>query len=45
MEQPFPDELMVQAADVPLDGLFAALEQLERQEVAGKVMIIPRLRD
>jgi 2-desacetyl-2-hydroxyethyl bacteriochlorophyllide A dehydrogenase len=34
-------ELLIEPDDVPLDGLFDALCQLERQERAGKVMIVP----
>ena len=39
-----PTDLLIEAEDVPLDGLFPALERLERQELAAKVMIVPRPR-
>ena len=39
-----PTELLIEPDDVPLDGLFDALCELERQERAGKVMIVPRLQ-
>jgi (R,R)-butanediol dehydrogenase/meso-butanediol dehydrogenase/diacetyl reductase len=37
-----PTNALIEPNDVPLDDLFSALEQLERQELAGKVMIVPR---
>ena len=39
-----PTDLLIEPDDVPLDSLFGALERLERQELAGKVMIAPRPR-
>lgn len=38
-----PIEHLIEPDDVPLDRLFSALERLERQELAGKVMVAPRL--
>jgi 2-desacetyl-2-hydroxyethyl bacteriochlorophyllide A dehydrogenase len=37
-----PTEHLIEPTDVPLVDLFGALEALERQELAGKVMIVPR---
>lgn len=37
-----PTEHLIEPTDVPLDDLFGALEALERQELAGKVMIVPQ---
>ena len=37
-----PTDALIEPDDVPLDDLFSALECLERQELAGKVMVIPR---
>lgn len=40
-EGQFPTDALIEAQDVPLEGLFAAMEQLERGELAGKVMVVP----
>ena len=37
-----PTDALIEPDDVPLDDLFTALERLERQELAGKVMVTPR---
>jgi threonine dehydrogenase-like Zn-dependent dehydrogenase len=37
-----PTEELIEPTDVPLEGLFAALEGLERGELSRKVMIVPR---
>ena len=37
----FPTDLLIEADDVPLDGLSDALAGLARGEFAGKVMVVP----
>ena len=42
-EGTLPTQHLIEPDDVPLSGLFDALERLERRELAGKVMIAPGL--
>ncbi len=39
----FPTDLLIEAEDVPLDGLSAALAGLAEGRLAGKVMVVPQL--
>jgi threonine dehydrogenase-like Zn-dependent dehydrogenase len=41
----FPTDLLIEADDVPLDGLSDALVGLAQGRLAGKVMVVPRLSD
>jgi threonine dehydrogenase-like Zn-dependent dehydrogenase len=41
----FPTDLLIEAEDVPLDGLAAALVGLAEGRFAGKVMVVPRLSE
>lgn len=41
----FPTDLLIEAEDVPLDGLSDALVGLAEGRYAGKVMVVPRLSD
>jgi threonine dehydrogenase-like Zn-dependent dehydrogenase len=41
----FPTDLLIEADDVPLDGLSDALVGLATGRFAGKVMVVPRLSD
>jgi hypothetical protein len=36
-----PIDLLVEADDVPLDGVMEAMEQLSRGEIAAKVLVNP----
>ena len=40
----FPNELLIDPDDVPLDGVGAALEALATGRIAGKVMVVPEVR-
>lgn len=40
-----PTHLLIEPDDVPLTGLFAAMERLAAGEVAGKVMVVPRAQE
>ncbi len=37
----FPTDLLVEADDVPLDGIFDAIQRLGSGELAAKAMIVP----
>ncbi|MEX1007571.1 MAG: alcohol dehydrogenase catalytic domain-containing protein [Acidimicrobiia bacterium] len=37
----FPTDLLIEANDVPLDGIFEAIQQLGSGDLAAKVMIVP----
>jgi L-iditol 2-dehydrogenase len=37
----FPTDVLIEANDVPLDGIFEAIQQLGAGELAAKVMIVP----
>jgi 2-desacetyl-2-hydroxyethyl bacteriochlorophyllide A dehydrogenase len=37
----FPTDTLIEADDVPLDGIFAAIQRLGSGELAAKVMIVP----
>ncbi|MBM3672184.1 MAG: zinc-binding dehydrogenase [Actinobacteria bacterium] len=37
----FPSDLLIEADDVPLDGILGAIEGLHHGELAAKVMIVP----
>jgi D-arabinose 1-dehydrogenase-like Zn-dependent alcohol dehydrogenase len=39
-----PNELFIDAEDVPLDGVADALEALATGRIAGKVMVVPEVR-
>ena len=39
----FPTDLLIEADDVPLDGLSDALAGLAAGRYAGKIMVVPRL--
>jgi len=41
----FPTDLIIEADDVPLDGISEALSGLARGRFAGKVMVVPRLSE
>ena len=41
----FPNDLLIEAEDVPLDGISDALVGLAEGRYAGKVMVVPRLSD
>jgi (R,R)-butanediol dehydrogenase/meso-butanediol dehydrogenase/diacetyl reductase len=41
----FPTDLLIEAEDVPLDGLSDALVGLAEGRYAGKVMVVPRLSE
>jgi (R,R)-butanediol dehydrogenase/meso-butanediol dehydrogenase/diacetyl reductase len=41
----FPTDLLIEADDVPLDGLSDALAGLAAGRFAGKVMVVPRVSD
>jgi (R,R)-butanediol dehydrogenase/meso-butanediol dehydrogenase/diacetyl reductase len=41
----FPTDKLIEADDVPLDGLSAALADLARGRFAGKVMVVPHLSE
>jgi threonine dehydrogenase-like Zn-dependent dehydrogenase len=41
----FPTELLIEAEDVPLDGLSDALAGLAAGRFAGKIMVVPRVTD
>ncbi len=41
----FPTDLIIEAEDVPLDGISDALSGLAGGRFAGKVMVVPRLSD
>jgi L-iditol 2-dehydrogenase len=40
----FPNELLIEAGDVPLNGITQALEDLAVGRIAGKVMVVPEVR-
>ncbi len=40
----FPNDLLVEADTVPLDGIVQALEDLAVGRIAGKVMVVPEVR-
>ena len=40
----FPNELLIDPTDVPLNGVGAALEALASGRIAGKVMVVPEVR-
>jgi threonine dehydrogenase-like Zn-dependent dehydrogenase len=40
----FPAELLIEADDVPLNGIVQALEDLAVGRIAGKVMVVPEVR-
>jgi len=44
-EDGFPTDLLIEADDVPLDGLADALAGLAAGRFAGKIMVAPRLTD
>ena len=44
-EDDFPTDLLIEADDVPLDGLSDALAGLAAGRFAGKVMVVPRVTD
>ena len=37
----FPTDTLIEANDVPLDGIFDAIQSLGSGELAAKVMIVP----
>ncbi len=37
----FPTDLLIEADDVPLDGILEAIQRLGSGELAAKVMIVP----
>ena len=39
----FPVDILIEPAEVPLDGLFQAMNGLADGTIAGKVMVVPRL--
>jgi threonine dehydrogenase-like Zn-dependent dehydrogenase len=39
----FPNDLLIDPDDVPLDGVAGALEALATGRIAGKVMVIPEV--
>ncbi len=41
----FPTDMIIEADDVPLDGISDALSGLARGRFAGKVMVVPRVSD
>lgn len=41
----FPAELLIEAGDVPLNGIVQALEDLAVGRIAGKVMVVPEVRN
>ena len=41
----FPNDLLIEAEDVPLDGISKALVGLAEGRFAGKVMVVPRLSE
>ena len=44
-EDDFPTGLLIEADDVPLDGLSEALAGLAAGRFAGKVMVVPQVAD
>ena len=40
----FPADVLIDPAEVPLDGIGAALEDLAVGRIAGKVMVVPEMR-
>ena len=40
----FPDDLLIDPGDIPLNGIVDALEDLAVGRIAGKVMVIPEVR-
>ncbi len=40
----FPNDLLIDPTDVPLNGVAAALEELATGRIAGKVMVVPEVR-
>ncbi len=45
VSESFPTDLLIEADDVPLDGLSDALVGLAEGRYAGKVMVVPRLSE
>jgi threonine dehydrogenase-like Zn-dependent dehydrogenase len=41
----FPADLLIEAGDVPLNGIVQALEDLAVGRIAGKVMVVPEVRN